>query len=83
MKTVNNVQLRSREPRGEGLLSSIKKLKIKEYSVLAQLPESCKQFYSDDLKLKNNQISNTSEHDSYSCVCVCVCMCAWASRISN
>ena len=76
MKTVNNVQLRSREPRGEGLLNSIKKLKIKEYSVLAQLPESCKQFYSDDLKLKNNQISNTIEHDSYSCVCVCVCMCA-------
>ena len=63
MKTVNNVQLRSREPRGEGLLNSIKKLKIKEYSVLAQLPESCKQFYSDDLKLKNNQISNTSEHE--------------------
>lgn len=72
MMTVTNVQLRSREPKGEGLLSSIEKLKIKEYSVLAQLPESCKQFfYSDDLKLKNNHVSNTGEHDSFSCVCVC------------
>ena len=76
MMTVTNVQLRSREPREEGLLRSIKKLKIQEYFVLAQLPESCKQFYSDDLKLENNYVSNTSEHDSYSCVCVCVHACA-------
>ena len=76
--TITNVQLRSREPREEGLLRSIKKLKIQEYSVLAQLPESCKQFYSDDSKLENNYVSNTSEHDSYSCVCVCVCVCVHA-----
>lgn len=75
MMTVTNVQLRSREPREEGLLRSIKKLKIQEYFVLAQLPEPCKQFYSDDLKLENNYVSNTSEHDSYSCVCVCARMC--------
>ena len=87
MMTVINVQLKGRKPRGEGLLRSIKRLKIKEYSGLAQLPESCKQLYGNDLKLKNNHVSNTSEHDSYSCVyvcvCVCVCACAWASRISN